>query len=207
MKRCERCGLAVEFRDAKFCPMCGGRLFTVIPKLDVEKRFLVALAALMLAVMVTLFGVMEHVPVSEAKSVEERYRGFDEFLRVGGLQYIFGNNVIICLFTFIPFFGPLDCFYALYRTGWVIAALSTVSGLNPLMIYIRLWMGYVHTWLEYGAVSLALSESLILSYYILRYGWRGLRMEARNVPLILTVCVVLLFLAAAAEVASIITGY
>ena len=160
----------------------------------------------MLAVMVTLFGVMEHVSVSEAKSVGEKYRGLDEILRVGGLQYIFGNNMIICLFTFIPFFGPLDCFYALYRTGWVIAALSTVSGLNPLMIYVHLWMGYVHTWLEYGAVSLALSESLILSYYILRYRWRGLRMEARNVPLILTVCVVLLFLAAAAEMASIITG-
>jgi len=207
LKRCERCGLKVKLRDANFCPMCGGRLFTVIPKLDVEKRILVALAALMLAVTVTLFGVMEHVPVSEAKSVVERYRGFDKFLMFGGLQYIFGNNMIICLFTFIPFFGPLDCFYALYRTGWVIAALSTASGLNPLIIYARLWTRYIHTWLEYGAVSLALSEGLILSYYLLRYRWRGLRTEARNVPLILTICVVLLFFAAVAETTSIITGF
>ena len=91
--------------------------------------------------------------------------------------------------------------------GWIIAALSTVSGLNPLIIYTRLWTRYIHAWLEYGAVSLALSESLILSYYILRYGWRGLRMKARNVPLILTVCVVLLFFAATAEMVLIITGY
>jgi len=207
LKRCERCGLTVEFRDAEFCPMCGGRLFTVIPKLDVEKRILTTLMTLMLAVMVTLFGVMEHVPVSEAKSVVERYRGLDEFLRVGGLQYIFGNNMIICLFTFIPFFGPLDCFYALYRTGWIIAGLSTVSGLNPLIIYIRLWTRYIHTWLEYGAISLALSEGLILSYYLLRYRWRGLRTEVKNVPLILTICVVLLFFGAVAETASIIIGF
>jgi len=207
LKRCERCGLRVKLRDANFCPMCGGRLFTVIPKLDVEKRILIALAAFMLAFTITLFGVMEHVPVSEARSVREKYRGIGEFLEVGGLQYIFGNNMIICLFTFIPFFGPLDCFYALYRTGRVIAALSTASDLNPLMVYTYLWTRYIHTWLEYGAISLALSESLILTYYILRYRWRGLRMEARNVPLILTVCVVLLFLAAATEMASIITGF
>ena len=204
MKRCERCGLTVHLRDAKFCPICGGRLSAVIPKLDVERRILAALAALMLAVAVTLFGLMQHVPVFEAKSVEEKYRSLGELLMFGGLQYIFGNNMIVCLLTFIPFFGPLNCLFALYRTGWAIAALSAVSGLNPLMIYAHLWMGYVHTWLEYGAVSLALSESLVLSYYTLRYGWRGLRTEARNVPLILTVCTVLLFFAAVAEMASIL---
>jgi len=194
----------VELKDAKFCPICGGRLSTAIPKPDIERRILVALAVLMLAVTVTLFGLMRHIPVFEAKSVEEKYRSLDELLMFGGLQYIFGNNMIICLLTFIPFVGPLNCLFALYRTGWAIAALSTVSGFNPLMIYAHLWTGYIHMWLEYGAVSLALSESLILSYYTLRYGWRGLRTEARNVPLILTVCTVLLFFAAVAEMASIL---
>jgi len=204
LKRCEKCGLEVKIRDAAFCPVCGGRLVHFVPKLDIEKRFLILLAALMLSVTVTLAGVMENVPQAEANSVENQYRSLDNLILAGGIQYIFGNNMIICLFTLIPLLGPVNVFYVLYQTGRVLAALSAYSGLNPLMVYAILWTRYIHTWLEYGAVSLALSESITLSYYLLRYGWHGFRTEARNVPLILTICVVMLFFAAITEMAAII---
>jgi len=37
LERCERCGLTIDLRDVEFCPIYGGRLLSVIPKLDVEK--------------------------------------------------------------------------------------------------------------------------------------------------------------------------
>jgi len=37
LERCERCGLTIDLRDVEFYPMCGGRLLSVIPKIDVEK--------------------------------------------------------------------------------------------------------------------------------------------------------------------------
>jgi len=64
LKRCERHGLTVELKDAKFCPIYDGRLSTVIPRLDAERRILIALAALILAVTVILFGLIEHVPLT-----------------------------------------------------------------------------------------------------------------------------------------------
>jgi len=160
--------------------------------------FFVSLA---LSVAVTLVGLTEEVPPSEAMLVRDRYGNMDEFLWMGGLQYIFGNNMMICLLTFIPILGTLNGLCTLYRTGWVIAALCASSGRNPLEVYAILWTEYIHTWLEYCAASLALSESIILSYYLLRYRWRGLKMEAKNVPLILTYCVIMLFFAAIAEMA------
>jgi len=202
LKRCEKCGFEVKIRDATFCPACGGRLIHFIPSLSEDKRILLFFASLALSVAVTLVGLTEKIPPSEALSVRDQYRGMDEFLWIGGLQYIFGNNVMICLLTFIPLLGPLNGLYALYRTGWIIAALSASSGRSPLEVYAILWTRYSHTWLEYCAVSLALSESIILSYYLLRYRWRGFRMEAKNVPLYLTYCVIALFFAAIAEIAA-----
>jgi len=207
VKKCKRCGLQFETDDAKFCPACGGKLVYVIPRLNVKKRMLVFSVSLILSVAVTLIGLMEKIPPSEGISVRNNYRGINEFLEIGGLQYIFGNNVMICLHTFIPLIGPLNGLYVLYRTGWTIAALSASSNLNPLLVFAGLWMRYAHTWLEYCAVSLALSEGFILSYYILRYRLNGLREEAANIPLIFTYCAVILFFAAMLETASIIAGW
>jgi len=44
-----------------------------------------------------------------------------------------------------------------------------------------------------------LAGMITLSYYLLRYGWRGFRTEARNVPLILIYCVIMPFFAAIME--------
>jgi len=204
LRYCEKCGASIRFDNADFCPFCGAKIPPAIPRLSKEKRALIFFGVLLLSIFVTFIGLMECIPLAEAQNIRERYAAIDEFMLDIGIPYIFGNNLIICLFMFIPLLGLINGFFVLYRTGRVIATLSIYSGVDPLVTYSILWTEYLHTSLEYIASALALSEGIILSYYLLRYKWRGLKLEAKNVPIILSCCVLILFFAAIMEVAAII---
>ena len=58
---------------------------------------------------------------------------------------------------------------------------------------------FPHAWLEYISYSLAITEGILLSIYIVKYRFRGVRAEAMNVAKYIAVCSILLLIGAAIE--------
>jgi len=126
-----------------------------------------------------------------AKEAEEKFSRFKD------PTLIFGNNFMHCLVMFTPILGPVYAVFVFYSTGRVIAALATatMTWLNPLGLFALLFL-FPHTWIEYIAYALALSQSVWLIIEAFR---RRLRNELINTCIFVTVCALALFLAAVIE--------
>ena len=111
------------------------------------------------------------------------------------VQFIFGNNFMICLLMFIPIVGPLFGFFALFNTGIAINAISIAQGFPSVVVIIGLFLTPI-AWIEYAAYSTALSESVWLFSRILKK--RG-RDEFRIACIFIAFCAILLLLGAIAE--------
>lgn len=210
-----RCGIKLpEEREARFCPNCGAPvLLGTLEYIKIEKekrrpsyaasrrsRFLSFLAILFLCVLVTSAGALSRIDDSNAQAIVEDFKELEKMLQTAGVQLIFGNNMMYSLIMFIPFIGPISGFYVLYSTGKVLAALGYVLGANPLFLFLNLLI-YPHAWLEYISYSLAISESIWLSFYMLKYRYKGLKTEIINTAKIISICAVFLLAAAFIEMA------
>jgi len=215
MPYCTRCGIKLpEDEEARFCPNCGAPIFFKTPRYagyekkairplkaaSRKNRFLTFLFALFLCVTVTSAGALSKIDNSEAQLIIENFEKVEEMLQTAGVQLIFGNNMMYCLAMFIPFVGPIGGFYVLYSTGKVLAALSSILGTDPMLLFLSLLI-YPHAWLEYVSYSLAVSESIWLSSYALKYRFKGLRAEAVNAAKYISICAILLLAGAFVEMA------
>jgi len=145
-------------------------------------------------------GALSKVNYSEAQVIIEDFEKMEDALQTAGIQLIFGNNMMYCLVMFIPFAGPIGGLYVLYSTGKVLAAWSSTLGTDPMLLFLSL-MIYPHAWMEYVSYSLAVSESMWLSFCMLKYRFRGLRAEIINTAKYISICAVLLLIGAFIEVA------
>ena len=207
MPYCTKCGMKLpEDEEVRFCPNCGAPIREVYRRVEAEeirpisglKRLLLFSAVLLLCLIVTSAGALSNVNVTEAKTIVKDFNEMEEIIRKVGVRLIFGNNLMYCLIMFIPFIGPIGGFYVLYSTGKVLAAISRTVGANPLILLMSI-MIFPHAWLEYISYSLAITEGILLSIYILKYRFRGVRAEAMNVAKYIAVCSILLLIGAAIE--------
>ncbi|MBS7614281.1 zinc ribbon domain-containing protein [Candidatus Bathyarchaeota archaeon] len=218
-----KCGARLpEDEAARFCPVCGASLGAqqlhferrfemrrkprkVLWAVTLRNRFLAVLLAFVLCLMITAAGAVSKVERQEADEIVEEFDKLEELLSVAGLQFIFGNNLMYCVIMFVPVLGPYYGSYVLYSTGRVLAAFGLASGYNPLELFFSLFF-YPHAWLEYVSYSLALSESFWLIYAMIRHREYSLRNELSTAAKIMAICVVLLLLAAVAEMSLITSG-
>lgn len=150
------------------------------------------------AIMITIAGVLTPLSASEANELKQE---LDEMREKISLQFIFGNNLMICLIMFVPFAGPVFGGYVLYNTGVIIAAESIVEGAPPLIIFLSLFI-FPFAWLEFIAYSTALAESFWLFWRLIhRQGKR----ELVNVSILISICAVILLAAAIIEMALILS--
>jgi len=207
MPYCTKCGMKLpEDEEARFCPNCGAPIRVVYRRIEAEeirpisglKRSLLFFAVLLLCLIVTSAGALSNVNVTEAKTIVKDFNEMEEIIKKVGVRLIFGNNLMYCLVMFIPFIGPISGFYVLYSTGKVLAAISQTVGANPLILLMSI-MIFPHAWLEYISYSLAITEGILLSIYIVKYRFRGVRAEAMNVAKYIAVCSILLLIGAAIE--------
>jgi len=207
MPYCTKCGMKLpEDKEARFCPNCGAPIRAVYRRTEAEeirpisglKRSLLFSAVLLLCLIVTSAGALSNVNVTEAKTIVKDFNEMEEIIKKVGVRLIFGNNLMYCLVMFIPFIGPISGFYVLYSTGKVLAAISQTVGANPLILLMSI-MIFPHAWLEYISYSLAITEGILLSIYIVKYRFRGVRAEAMNVAKYIAVCSILLLIGAAIE--------
>lgn len=163
-------------------------------KSESSMRIQTTVLFLAIALIVTSFGAV--TPVSQQEI--EDYKRFEkeELPHIVNVQYIFGNNYLICLGMLTPFAGPFWGAYVLFSTGKVFAAIGAVQAVHPLYLLATTFL-FPFAWLEYLAYSLALNQSLWLTMAVFQ---RKPKRELRNTCIIATLAAVILLAAAIIEV-------
>jgi len=197
---CPKCGIKLPKEEGiKFCPNCGS-LIHLAWSCSLRTRVIVFLAVLFLCFISTILGTLARVNLTEALRIERDVENLRTAIRVVGVQVIFGNNFMYTMIMFVPVIGPGWGFFILYNTGRVIAAIAAINRVNPIFLLSLLFL-QMHAWMEYVSYSLAISESLILTYSIIK---RSFKNELKNMSVILTICSIILLLAAIIEFAAIL---
>ncbi|HDI75117.1 MAG: hypothetical protein DRJ52_03710 [Thermoprotei archaeon] len=119
-----------------------------------------------LAILIVAFIAGAYTPLSKEyadfimKVTAEKFKSILEADFPTMIIRIFTNNALICLLMFIPAAGAAIGAVAMYFTGMVISAMSIVSG-NPRALILAHLYTAPHTWIEFAAYSLAVSESIL----------------------------------------------
>jgi len=196
MPYCRNCGAQLP-EGALFCPNCGA---AITPRREgvqttrISKRLAVVIVFVIL-ITITFVGTNSQIDPSEAGSIVEEMEKI-----VPSLQLIFGNNFMHCLIMFTPVLGPIYAGYVLYSTGRVLAAFGCVEGISPNLLFVVTFL-LPHAWLEYLAYALAVSQNIWLVLMARRHQFRA---ELKNLYKMVTVCALILLLAAFIEMVIII---
>jgi uncharacterized membrane protein SpoIIM required for sporulation len=158
------------------------------------KRILTIAAFFLLSIIITVAGILTPLSHEEASKIEKELEGIQENVNV---QLIFGNNLMICLAMFVPIAGPIFGSYVLHNTGIVIAAMSVTEGLPPILVFALLFV-FPFTWLEFLAYSIAFAQSVWLTWRIIQ---RKGKKELVNMCILISICAVMLLVAAIVEMA------
>lgn len=194
MTRCQRCGWEISWgRDAKFCPNCGAPV--PAPTIGSGTRATAFIILLILCISITAIGAAAKIEVSEAQSLSHEVESLENAVKSIGFQAIFGNNFMHALIMFAPIVGPIWGFSVLYNTGKVIAAISIVNGVDPGLTMLVLFF-LPFTWMEYISYALAISESIFLTYSIIKRNFRG---EFAMASKLVILCSIILLVAALIE--------
>lgn len=162
-----------------------------------RKRIFSIIAMFIVALVITLVGTLTPVDPQQAKLISDDLNQSVTTASQSGtlMQYIYGNNLMICLVMFIPVLGPLLGFYILYNTGTVVSAIATAGGYPSILALISLFLTPI-AWIEFAAYSTAMAESIWLFRRIMQR--LGLR-ELRNTAIFISICTVLLLIGAIVE--------
>ena len=167
------------------------------------KRILTIAAFFVLSILVIVAGIL--TPLSDedvnvlGRQLDDTGQTIDNLPEMQQVSFIFGNNFMICLAGFVPIIGsPFEC-YVLYSTGVVISAYSVYKNLqmSPLLLFFLLFL-FPFTWLEFLAYSIAMAESFWLAWRIIQ---RKGKREIRNACILISICAVMLLVAAIIEAA------
>ena len=170
-----------------------------------RKRILSTIFILIVAIAVTGLGTLVPIDQQEAKKISNDLNQTVTTLGNEGalVQYILGNNLLICLLMFIPIIGPLLGLYIMFNTGNVVGAIAAAGGYSPALALIALFITPV-AWLEFAAYSTAMTESIWLFRRALQ--GRGFRELRKNTTMFIAICAVLLAVGAIVETALISVG-
>lgn len=157
------------------------------------KRILTIIIFFLLSIIIAIVGVLTPLSIEEADSMSKEVEQLRQNI---SLQFIFGNNFMICLLMFVPIAGPIFGFYALYNTGVLIAADSIAHGFSPLTSFLLLFVLPV-VWLEFLAYSTAFAESVWLIWRTVHH---KVRRELVNACILISICAMMLLVAAITEV-------
>jgi hypothetical protein len=148
---------------------------------------------------VTAIGMLMPISPEEAELINNNLnQTVNSLSQEGGMiQFIFGNNFMICLLMFIPIIGPFLGFYALFNTGTVINAIAIAEGYPSTLVFIALFITPV-AWIEYAAYSTAISESIwLFKRFLQKRTWSELKIAC----IFISICAILLLIGAIVETA------
>jgi hypothetical protein len=171
-----------------------------------NKRIITIAIFFILGIVATGIGAVQTLTQQDATDINNE---LDQLRSNVTMEYIFGNNLFICLLMFVPVFGWIFGLIALYNTGVVIAAQSmtpAAQGVSPLVLFFTLFL-YPFTWLEFISYSIGLAEG----FWLMLRGIQRLtnktisfKRELRNLSVFMTIVTLMLLAGAAIEMALII---
>jgi hypothetical protein len=160
-----------------------------------KQRIITIIVFFLIGIIVTCIGTLAPMSKQEAEEINQDLENLRNNVSV---QYIFGNNLLICLVMFIPIVGPIFGLYALYNTGVVIEAqivAASTTGMSPILVFFVLFL-FPFTWLEFISYSTAFAESV----WIIRRFTQGLgRKEIKNATVLIAIVTILLLVGAVIE--------
>ncbi len=159
------------------------------------KRIILIGVLFLTSIIATTAGALTPLSVEEADTINQELEQIRADISV---QYIFGNNLMICLAMFIPIAGPIFGLWVLYNTGIVISAQSmstSAQGIPAPLIFLFLFV-FPFTWLEFLSYSTAFSESIWLIQRTIRNAGKR---EIRNAAILISIVTVMLLAAAIIE--------
>jgi hypothetical protein len=165
------------------------------------KRILTLVIFFVITILITVAGTLAPLSSEEITEINQELQKIRESISgaslFSGTTIIFRNNFVLCLIFFIPILGPIFGFIVMYNTGVVIAAESVSAGVHPVLAFLLLFY-FPFTWLEFLAYSIALAQSVWLIYSTINHKWKK---ELVNTCIMITVCAVILLIAAIIEMA------
>jgi membrane protease YdiL (CAAX protease family) len=160
-----------------------------------RQRIITIIVFFLIGIIVTCIGTLAPLSQQEAQQINQDLENLRSNVSV---QYIFGNNLLICLVMFVPIVGPIFGLYALYNTGVVVEAqvvAGSSTGISPILLFFLLFL-FPFTWLEFISYSTAFAESV----WILRRFTQGLgRREIKNAAFLIAIVTILLLIGAIIE--------
>jgi hypothetical protein len=160
-----------------------------------KQRIITIIIFFLIGITITCVGTLAPLSKQEADQINQDLKNLRSNVSV---QYIFGNNLLICLVMFIPIVGPIFGLYALYNTGVVIEAqivAASSTGISPILAFFLLFL-FPFTWLEFISYSTAFAESV----WIIRRFTQGLgRKEIKNSAVLIAIVTILLLVGAVIE--------
>lgn len=161
-----------------------------------RKRIYTFLVIFIIAVLLTIVGSLLPINAKDAQQLSNSLNQTVNQNKASGTlpQYIFSNNIGICLRMFIPILGPIWGFAILANTGYALGAISQVQGVSPLLEILVLILTPVF-WLEFTSYSIAISESI----WLLRRLMQQRGGELKNTVILIGVCAGLLAVGAIVE--------
>lgn len=170
------------------------------------RRIITILVFFAVAILVTCIGAVQTLSQQEANQINT---DLEQLRNNISIQYIFGNNLFICLMMFIPVVGWVIGFWVLYNTGVVIAAQSmttSAQGIPPLLLFFLLFI-FPFAWLEFIAYSTGFAESFWLTIRAIQsFAKKGIsfKRELKNASTLITIVTIMLLVAAIIETALIL---
>lgn len=168
-----------------------------------NKRIITIAIFFILGIIATSLGTMQTLTQQEATDINNE---LDQVRSNVTIQYIFGNNLFICLLMFIPVFGWIFGFIVLYNNGVVMVAQSMNSaaqGVSPLALFFAYFL-FPFTWLEFISLSIGSAES----FWLMLRGIQRLtnktisfKRELRNLSSFITLVTLMLLVSAIIEIA------
>jgi len=150
----------------------------------------------LISILVSCIGVLAPLSKQDADQINQE---IVDMRNNATAQNIFENNLLICLAMFIPIFGPILGFYALFNSGVAIHAQvmsnPSLSGISPIVAFFSDFVLPV-IWLEFIAYSTAFAES----FWLIRRAMQGLlKKELKNLVILIAISALLLLVGAIIE--------
>jgi uncharacterized membrane protein SpoIIM required for sporulation len=172
-----------------------------------RKRILSTIFILLVAIAITIGGSFMPISAQDANQISsDLNQTVSTIGNEGALtQFIFGNNLLICLVMFVPVIGPLLGLFIMFNTGSAVGAIAVAGGYPPALALVALFITPV-AWIEFAAYATAMTESIWLFRRFLQCFRMGLHELRKNTTMFIAICTVLLAVGAIVETALISIG-
>ena len=159
-----------------------------IPRLYLILVFLIA------SIVVCASGTFMPVDVEYANQTVQEFEKAKEYITT--VPYIFGNNFMHCLIMFVPVAGIAYGAFILFNTGYYIEMIAVVEGYPPALVFLGFFL-LPFFWMEFISYAIAMSESTILTFRLLKGEFRSKLYETYKW---IAICALILLASAVIEV-------